>query len=72
MSPNMVGALIGCVGGFMGSVPIRMVANRVESQGLGEDPKRVASLLRIVSLIDFIFFIIVGYFVGPMIVGGAS
>jgi hypothetical protein len=72
MSPNMVGAIIGFVVGFLGYVSIRMVANRVESQGVGEDPKRAANLLRMVAIFDFLFFIALGYSVGPMIVGNSG
>jgi hypothetical protein len=72
MSPNMVGAVIGFVVGFLGYVSIRMVANRVESQGVGEDPERAASMLRMVAIFDFLFFIVLGYFVGPMIVGDSG
>jgi hypothetical protein len=49
-----------------------MVANRVESQGVGEDPKRAANLLRMVAIFDFLFFIALGYSVGPMIVGNSG
>ncbi len=72
MSPNMVGALIGFIVGLMGFITIRLVANRVESQGIGDDPSKAAGILRMVALVDFIFFIVLGYFVGPMIVGGSS
>jgi len=72
MSPNMVGALIGFIVGLMGFISIRLIANRVESQGIGAEPSKTAGILRMVALLDFIFFIIVGYFVGPMIVGGAT
>lgn len=72
MSPNMVGAVIGFFVGFLGYVTIRMVANRVESQGIGSEPKKTAGVLRMVALFDFIFFIVLGYFVGPMIVGNSG
>jgi hypothetical protein len=72
MSPNMVGAVIGFFVGFLGYVMIRMVANRVESQGIGNEPKKTAGVLRMVALFDFIFFIVLGYFVGPMIVGNSG
>lgn len=72
MSPNTVGALIGFVVGFLGYVSIRMVANRVESQGSSEETKRAAGILRMVAICDFLFFIVLGYFVGPMIVGNSG
>ncbi len=72
MSPNMVGALVGFVVGLMGYISIRMIANRVESQGIGAEPSKTASILRRVAFLDFIFFIIVGYFIGPLIVGGTN
>jgi hypothetical protein len=72
MSPNMIGALVGFIVGLMGFIMIRMVASRVESQGIGKEPAKAAGILRMVALFDFIFFIVVGYFVGPMIVDGST
>jgi hypothetical protein len=68
----MIGALIGCIVGFMGFLFIRLAASRVESKGVGPEPKKTASILRTIAVIDMIFFTVVGYFVGPMIVTGAG
>ncbi|MBU2532831.1 MAG: hypothetical protein KKB37_08820 [Alphaproteobacteria bacterium] len=72
MSPNLVGALIGFIVGFLGFVFIRLMAKRTEEKGVGPDPARTASMLRAIALFDFIFFIIAGYFIGPMIVSNPA
>ena len=71
MSPNMVGALVGFVVGLMGFIMIRLVADRVEQNGISADPSRTAGVLRLVAVADFILFIVLGYVIGPMIVEGS-
>ena len=71
MSPNMIGALIGCVVGIMGFLFIRLAASRVESKGVGPEPTKTAGILRTVAWLDLVFFIVAGYFIGPMIVSAS-
>ncbi len=71
MSPNMVGAFVGLVVGFAGFVFLRLAAANVEKKGVGPEPSKTAGILRMVALFDLIFFVVIGYFVGPMIVSGA-
>lgn len=72
MSPNMIGALVGCIVGLAGFVFIRFAASRVESKGVGPEPSKTAGILRIVAFVDLVLFTVIGYFVGPMIVSGAA
>lgn len=72
MTPNMIGAIIGFVVGFMGFLFIRLAASRVESKGVGPEPAKTAGILRTVAWLDLVFFVVAGYFIGPMIVSGAA
>ncbi|MGI9480500.1 MAG: hypothetical protein ACR2PI_27670 [Hyphomicrobiaceae bacterium] len=72
MSPNLIGAIIGFIVGFMGFLFIRVAASRVESKGVGPEPEKTAGILRTVAIVDLAVFTVLGYFVGPMIVSGAG
>lgn len=72
MSPNVIGAIVGFVVGFMGFLFIRVAASRVESKGVGPEPAKTAGILRTVAIVDLAVFTVLGYFVGPMIVSGAG
>jgi len=72
MSPNIIGAIIGFIVGFMGFLFIRVAASRVESKGVGPEPAKTAGILRMVAFIDLAVFTVIGYVVGPMIISGAN
>ena len=72
MSPNLVGAVFGLVVGLLGFFHIRFAAARVESKGVGPEPVATAKVLRVVAVADLILMVVIGYFVGPMIVSGAG
>jgi H+/Cl- antiporter ClcA len=72
MSPNLMGAIVGFFVGLMGYLFIRLAAARVESKGVTKEPAKTAQMLRTVALIDLIFFVVAGYFVGPMIASSAT
>lgn len=71
LSPAIIGALVGAVLGFAGFISLRMVADRVELNKDATDPKTAAQVLRIAAIGDLIIFPVVGFFVGPMVLGGA-
>ena len=67
MSPNLIGAIVGFIVGFMGFLFIRLAAARVESKGVTPEPAKAARMLRMVAIADLALFTVLGYFVGPMI-----
>ena len=69
MTPAMIGALIGFVLGFAGFVVLRMVASRLERREDVPNSQQGAKVLRIAALADWLLMILIGYFVGPMMVG---
>lgn len=72
MTPGIVGAIIGFFIGLMGYLFIRLTASRIERNGVGQEPAKVARMLRLVALLDLIFFVVAGYFIGPYMAGAGT
>jgi hypothetical protein len=68
MTPHMTGALIGFVLGFAGFVALRIAASRIEKQDNVPNAKKAATILRMAALADWLLLIVIGFFIGPMIV----
>ena len=66
MSHAMTGAILGSAIGFMGFICLRIVANRIESKGVTPEPQKTAAIVRLVASADWLFFTVLGFFLGPM------
>ncbi len=67
MSAEMTGALVGAVFGIAAFLLMRWIAARTEQD---ETKKGTASMIRVIGVVDLIFFPAMGYLLGPSFVTG--
>ncbi|MCB1522192.1 MAG: hypothetical protein KDJ37_16700 [Hyphomicrobiaceae bacterium] len=69
MNATMIGALAGAAFGLVNFIALRMLASRVEADASSPEKRRSASILRLVALADLLIFPILGFFLGPIVLG---
>jgi hypothetical protein len=75
MSPGFMGAVAGGLFGLLNFGILRMIAERIETGGIGpetrtrESRQRTAGILRLVAWVDIPVFAIAGYVVGAYVLG---
>ena len=73
MNASMAGALIGFILGFAGFLVLRMAASRLEARADEiKNARQSAQILRYAALADWLLMIVVGFFLGPIAMGGAN
>jgi hypothetical protein len=67
----MIGGVVGAVLGLAGLVAMRFIAARIESKAQPGDARSAstANLMRTIAIADLIILTLVGYFVGPLVLG---
>ena len=67
MTPQMTGALIGAAVGLVAFAFFRWFAARTEGMKPTPEQQRLASIFRLVGLVDLILFPVLGYVIVPMV-----
>ncbi len=69
MSPEILGALVGLAIGLVQYVALTGAANSVAKGKPEAEARGRADLLRAIARFDVLIFAVIGYFVGPLLLG---
>jgi uncharacterized protein (DUF2236 family) len=69
MSPALIGGLVGAAVGFIGFAICRIVAGRIDRSSV-KDRERISRVLRSVGYLVLVIDTSLGYYVGPLVLGG--
>jgi len=67
MRPELIGALVGGAFALVNFATLRWLADRMEATKASPQQARTARAIRGLAWADLIFFPVVGYVVGPMV-----